>query len=244
MATFQVTRMRKSMTVDAPWFLYWDRYFFSEAFPMLLLAGAAAASLLAARASTGRARAALLAAGVVVVAGWTIDIAPPVQRQAEQAMFEDAYDELAAIDALMPQALPVVYDGLVEHPEHWFWANSSRVLAEPLVQTFGHRILNRAGPLEPDPRPTVGQVSEMLAGAGASQGYLLQVRPDDRWRPITPSLDPQVAGEVTVPIERLEGKSAVPPEDQAWLTTTLHVRVVLVSTGPADGDGGAAASGP
>jgi len=44
MATFQATRMRKSMSVDAPWFLYWDRYFFSEAFPMLLLAGAVAAA--------------------------------------------------------------------------------------------------------------------------------------------------------------------------------------------------------
>lgn len=247
MATFQVTRMRKSMTVDSQWFLYWDRYFFSEAFPMLLLAGGVAAGVVLATTEGRRgARRVVLGAGAALVVVWAVDIVPPTARSAEQEMFADTYDELAAIDALMPAARPVVYDGLVEHPDGWFWSNSSRVLGDPLAETFGHRIVNLAGALGPDARPTPDEVEALLAGAGADEGYLLQVRSSDDWEPVADELDPEVLGEVEVPIERLEGRSAVRPEDQEWITSTLHVRVVAVSAGTATegGDGAVALSGP
>lgn len=245
MATFQVTRMRKSMDVDSQWFLYWDRYFFSEAFPMLLLAGTVAAGVVLARGAsrgTGARRATLVAAAVLLVAV-LVDIVPPTRRATARPMFDGTYEELAAIDDLMPEPLPVVYDGLVEHPEGWFWANSSRVLAEPLAETFGHRILNRAAPLGPDARPTPLEVGDLLDAAGSERGYLLQVRPSDDWPRLAASLRAEVLGRVVVPIERLEGRSAVRPEDQAWSTTTLHVRVVAVSPG-GRGDGAVARSGP
>ncbi|MFP5322426.1 MAG: hypothetical protein ACLGIC_11350, partial [Acidimicrobiia bacterium] len=246
MATFQATRMRKSMSVDAQWFLYWDRYFFSEAFPMLLLAGGVAAGVVLATTS-GRAlaRRAVLGSGAVLVLVWVIDIVPPTRRSGEDVMFEDTYEELAAIDELMPEPQPVIYDGLVEHPEGWFWANSSRVLGDPLSETFGRRILNLAAALGPDGRPTPDEIADMLDHVDAERGYLLQVRPSDDWEPVDPDLDPEVRGELAVDIERLEGRSAVRPEDQEWITTTLFVRVVEVGAGTgADGDGAIARSGP
>jgi len=176
------------------------------------------------------------------VAVFALDIVPPLQRVGERAMFDGTYDELAAIDALMPEPLPVVYDGLLEHPRDFFWANSSRVLASPLSETFSRQVLNPAGPLGPDARPDADEVVELLQDAHAPRAYLLQVRPDDRWTPVDPSLAPEVLGEVTVPIERLEGRSAVRPEDQPWVTTTLHVRVVRVAA--AARDGAVAAAGP
>lgn len=235
MATFQVTRMRKSMTVDSQWFLYWDRYFFSEAFPLLLLAGAAAGGVLLARADRrgALARRATIGAGALLVAVFVVDIVPPTRHATEHEMFEDTYGELAAIDALMPEPLPVVYDGLAERPEGWFWANSSRVLGDPLSETFGRPVLNLAGALAADPRPTAEEVAELLDRAGSGHGYLLQVRPSPEWAPVDASLHPEVRGEVVVPIERLEGRSALRPEDQPWITTTLHVRVVRVATGVA-----------
>jgi hypothetical protein len=243
MATFQVTRMRKSMTVDSQWFLYWDRYFFSEAFPMLLLAGAAAGGVAVAHAATGpRGRRVLGVAGLALVAAFVVDLVPPVRRAGEQAMFAGTYEELSAIDELMPEPLPVVYDGLVEQPDGWFWGNSSRVLADPLSETFGRHILNASPPLGPDARPATSEVRRLLAGAGAGHGYLLQVRPSREWGSLHPRLEPEVLGEVVVPIERLEGRSAVRPEDQAWITSTVHVRVVHVAAGASpdadpDGDG-------
>lgn len=237
LATFQVTRMGKSVTVDSQWFLYWDRYFFSEVWPLVLLAGTVAAGVVVQRAADqGRlATRVTLTAGAVLVGAWALDIAPPTARAVERDMFADAYDELAAIDALLSDDGPVVYDGLVEHPEGWFWANSSRVLANPLGETFGRRVLNAAGPLEPDARPGADDVAELLAGAGADRGYLVQVRPDDRWERVDASLSPEVLGEVAVPIERLEGRSAVRPEDQRWITSTLHVRVVGIVAPGGDG---------
>jgi hypothetical protein len=163
-------------------------------------------------------------------------------------MFEDTYDELAAIHELMPERLPVIYDGLVEHPEGWFWPNSSRVLGNPLAETFGHRILNLAGALGPDGRPEPHEVAEALVHRGSDRAYLLQVRPEPAWRDFgSDELDAEVRGELVVPIERLEGRSAVRPEDQAWVVSTLHVRVVEVrlSGRPGEaGDGGADAPAP
>src|SRR5690606_21416851 len=66
MATFQVTRMRKSMTVDSQWFLYWDRYFWSEALPMLLLAGAVAGGVVASRPARAGGRRLLAAGGIAL----------------------------------------------------------------------------------------------------------------------------------------------------------------------------------
>lgn len=233
MATFQATRMRKSMSVDAPWFLYWDRYFFSEAFPMLLLAGGVAAAVLVARWPADRApwpRRLLLGAGALVVVAGLVDMAAPTRRATERAMFEDSYDELAAVVELMPEPLPVVYDGLDELPEGWFWANSARVLADPLNQTFQRRVLNPVEALDDDPRPDVDEVVELLEDTGTSEAYVLQVSATDDWRPLDhEALDAEVTGDLVLRIERLGGVSALPPEDQTWIVSELHVRVVRVS---------------
>jgi hypothetical protein len=233
MATFQATRMRKSMSIDAPWFLYWDRYFFSEAFPMLLLAGAVAAAVLLARLPSGagsRARPALLAVGAVVLVVGLLDTAPGTRRATERAMFDGAYDELASIVALMPERLPIVYDGMEELPDGWFWVNSSRVFADAIHQTFQRRVLNPAAALGTDPRPGVDEILELLDRAGTDEAYLLQVSATGAWRDVAgPALDAEVAGQVVLQLERLEGRSAVRPEDQRWIVSEVHVRVVRVA---------------
>lgn len=234
MATFQATRMRKSVTVDAPWFLYWDRYFFSEAFPMLLLAGAVAAGVVvaAARRSDHRWTTPTVAvvAAVVIVAG-LVDMAAPTRLATQQPMFDDAYDELAALDSLMSEDLPVVYHGLDDRPEGWFWNNSSRVIADPLTQTFERRVLNPAGAAGPDPRPEDDEIGSLLRDADLSDGYVLQVSASPSWREVGGSgLEAEVVGERTIRFERLDGRSRVRPEHQQWVLSDLHVRVVRVST--------------
>ena len=107
MATFQASRMRKSMTIDAPWFLYWDRYFFSESFPMLLLAGAMAAGVVVAaarRAPRPWTLPAVVTGGVALLAVGSLAMVAPTRHATREAMFADAYDELAAIDALDARA--------------------------------------------------------------------------------------------------------------------------------------------
>lgn len=231
MATFQATRMRKSMSVDAPWFLYWDRYFFSEAFPMLLLAGAvAAAALLARQAAGGRTRPVLLGAGAVLLVVGLVDMVPPTLRATERPMFEDTYGELASIVALMPEPLPIVYDGFDELPEGWFWPNSSRVLADPIHQTFQRWVLNPVHALADDPKPDDRKIHALLERADAQGAYVVQVSATGAWRSVDdPTLDAEVAGEVLLRLERLEGRSAVPPEDQRWIISEVHVRVLRVS---------------
>jgi hypothetical protein len=235
MGTFQATRMRKSVTVDAPWFLYWDRYFFSEAFPMLLVAGACAAGVVVSRARRSDRRwvgPGLAVAGVLIVALGTVDMAGPTRKAREQPMFDEAYEELASLDALMDEALPIVYDGLrAERPEGWFWSNSGRVIADPLVQTFGRKVLNPAPATGADPQPTAPEVAGMLHELGVSDGYVLQASPDGQW-PDLPGrqLDVEVVGEQTIRFERLDGRSRLRPEAQAWVISDLHLRVLRVST--------------
>lgn len=232
MATFQASRMRKSMTVDAPWFLYWDRYFFSEAFPLVLLAGAAAAGVVlgaARRSARPWTLPAVALAGVALLGVGTLDMVAPTRHATREAMFDGAYEELAAIDALMPEPLPIVYDGLGVKPEGYFWSNSSRVLADPLTQTFEHRVLNLVGAVAPDPKPSDEEIRALLADVGSTDGYVLQVTGPDGFRDVGgPELDAQVVGELTLTFERLNGRSELAPEDQRWIHTDVHVRVLRV----------------
>lgn len=235
MGTFQATRMRKSVSVDAPWFLYWDRYFFSEAFPMLLIAGACAAGVVVSLARRSERRwvtPGVAVVGLLVVALGTADMAGPTRKAHEQPMFDEAYEELAALDALMDEPLPIVYDGLgKERPEGWFWSNSGRVIADPLVQTFGRQVLNPPPPTGADPRPTAPEVAGMLGDLGVSDGYVLQASPDGQWPDLTGrQLDVEVVGEQTIRFERLDGRSRLRPEAQAWVISDLHLRVLRVST--------------
>lgn len=229
LGTFQVSRLRKSATVDAPWFLYWDRYFFSEVVPMLVVAAGTAVAVLMAR-SSARSRRVVVAVGLIVAGAALVDTAAPTANAVEHEMFAGTYEELAAVDALLGEPLPVVYDGLDDVPAGWFWPNSSRVLAEPLAETFGHRILNRAGALADDPDPSERDVAALLAGVGADAGYLVQVNGADRWdTPWGREVRGEEIGRVLIRIERLDGLSRVRPEDQAWITSDLFVRVVRVS---------------
>lgn len=230
MTTFQASRLIKSVTVDGPWFLYWDRYFFSEVFPLLLLAGAVAAGTLVAqtrrRSPTNRAPSAL--AGVFVLAVlW--DQWGPVSTATEREMFADTYDEFATIDSLLAGDLPVVYDGTPVVPDEWIWSNTVRTVLQPLEQTFPNRFLNRDPLLRPDPRPRSWEIARLLADAGFDEGYVLQTHHDGTFENHDgPWLDAEVVGELLMPVERLKGATAVRPEHQRWVTSTLHVRVLRV----------------
>lgn len=232
MGTLMMRSMEKSVTVDGPWFLYWDRYFFSEVFPMVLVAGGVAASVLWGRWGVGegwRRPTALVALAGVVLLG-VIDLAGPTRNATRATMFADAYGELHGIVDLMTEPIPIVYDGLTELPAGWFWPNSSRVLAEPIRETFGRRVLNPAAVLADDPRPSPEEVADLLIDAGTTDGYVLQVSHEPAWQEMHgDALDAVVKGQLLVPIERLEGRSSVRPEDQRWITSDLWIRVVRVS---------------
>jgi len=236
MATFQVTRMRRSATFDATWFLYWDRYFFSEAFPMLLLAGAVAAAVVvaAARASERRwATPSVLAAGGVLLVAGVVDMVPATRHATSDAMFADAYDDLAALDALMTEGIPIVFDGPPTIPDGYFWSNTSRGIVDPLRETFGRRMLNVTGASDPDPAPSSAQVRAMLRGVDATEGYVVQVRGAGEWRDLQgPRLDTEVVGDLTIQMRYLHGRRFAALTEHPWVDTELHARVLRVGTAP------------
>lgn len=165
----------------APYFIYWERYLWSELLPMaLVLAGVGVALLLErwGRLTRGRAVAGALLAIAAAAGTWSMWSAGELAR--EHRFMGDAYGSVAAIDELTG-GLPIVYHGLsrpdaltqpVLHP------NTFRLFAQPLFETFGREVLNIEGiaVYGDDPQPTPDQAVSILRRAGEDRGAFVQVR--------------------------------------------------------------------
>lgn len=228
---------------DAPFFFYWDRYLYSEVFPLLGLAAAAGAAAVWAGVRRLE-RPAALAAGAGLAAVGVLAVAQLVARDGlprERQLFDDAYDQVGALDRLTssPVALPIVWDGLRpdQLPPGWaeveLSASTYRVVASPLQETFGRVVLNQiASGLDPDPEVAGDEgVAALLREGGAERAYVVSVRTPGRAVPASAGGRPDLVtsadvGSLDLRIPVLPRE--VDPDDEAWVELVLTLDVTLV----------------
>ncbi|MBW1881096.1 MAG: hypothetical protein JRJ84_22310, partial [Deltaproteobacteria bacterium] len=177
------------------YFLYWDRYLFSEAFPGLVILAAVGGDAIWQGVLRMRrpwlARAAALAGVALFV--WSgaraLRYSLPVARS---TLFADAYQDLERLEESTSAEgeLPIIYSGFDDQPKGWIFPNTFRAMALPLTETFGRRVLNiyGRGPFSPDPVPTPHEVREIMEGAGVEAVYLVAARRLAQNNPICPEV--------------------------------------------------------
>lgn len=154
---------------------YWQRYLFSDVFPVtMILVGLGAGALLLWGGRIVRfpdrplaGALALLAVGGALLA--TIDDG---RLGREHVLFEDDYEQIAAIAALIEdRERPVLYDGFGGFPG---FPNSFRPLGAPLARSHGIRLVNLPDDaFAPDPRVSADDLA--AASAGREPVYVLSV---------------------------------------------------------------------
>jgi hypothetical protein len=130
----------------APYYLYWDRYLFSEVFPLAIVL-----ALIGLRALTEWLVALqprrTLAIAIAAILGAVLLVPDLVEtRKATRAtLFGDAYGALAKIDKMTRtpngQKPAIVYSGLETMPPNWTAFDTSRAFALPLFQTFKRNVI-------------------------------------------------------------------------------------------------------
>ncbi|MCH7835933.1 MAG: hypothetical protein IH864_03610 [Chloroflexi bacterium] len=174
---------RVSAPTNHAFFLYWDRYLYSEVFPGIVLLGALGASavgfLVFRVVRNARARRFVALIGVLLV-GWGL-VGPfdTTLKANESVLFEGAYEDLAQLNsiALTDGDYPIVYVGDHQIPEGWIFPNTFRAIALPLSETYGRRVVNVQGrdPFGMDPIPTPDEVHELMIANGFNEVYLIAV---------------------------------------------------------------------
>ncbi|MFM7225631.1 MAG: hypothetical protein ACKO1Y_09460 [Actinomycetota bacterium] len=174
------------------YYLYWDRYLYSEALPAALVLVALAVHVVAGarlrQGAPGLRRAVRIATTgvlVVVVAGVVWPVAE-TRRATELRFFGEAYAAMAEVDALAAEAGagPIVYSGAVPTPPGWFFANTFRAFALPLTLTFDRQVIDLpADPFARDPVLDPVAARTLLREAGYRTGALVALRSTGSERP-------------------------------------------------------------
>lgn len=213
---------------DHAYFLYIDRYLWSEGLPIaLLLVGAA----LGAAWTVGRRRSPGLGAGAlaVVVAVAVVPVLPTTALATEHRFLGDPYAALGGVADAVPPRSPIVFSGFETPPEGWFFPNTFRALATPLNRTFDRRVVNLpTDPFASDPRPAPGEIVELLSEAarpGVVDGYVLTARVADTGEP-----DPLDGYELVArePLEVWIISRRVDPDEEAFRSVELVLEVYRV----------------
>jgi hypothetical protein len=166
---------------NAPYYLYTDRYLFSEVLPLALLVVAIAVDALFglfARADRPVGRVAIATVFVLIAVALVPELAE-THRVTSHQLFGDAYGTLDRVDRMTrTQGLqPIIFSGLATMPDNWFVPETYRAFAVPLDQTFRRRILGV--PFEPghrDPQFDPEGALAVLHKAGRQKGYLVALR--------------------------------------------------------------------
>ncbi|MGI9608824.1 MAG: hypothetical protein ACR2NL_00875, partial [Acidimicrobiia bacterium] len=188
-------------------YLYWERYLYPNVtLGVLVLAGGLAATI--ERVTTSdTARSTIALAALVPAAVVAVISVPQYQLQHHTAYHGDGfYDALQAIAADIPEGATVAYNGvpaeLIWERYFFFFANTYRVIANPLRQTFEVSFTNLPGePTAPDP----------LGGADQNPTHLLSVSLEPR-----EELQPLTAGQHEFPISLLPRDSVEIADWDEW----------------------------
>jgi hypothetical protein len=222
----------------APYYLYWQRYYMSEVFPLALLLALRPIEWLMdwiAAATHGerwkRIAPITVVAGVMLIIG--IEAVGPNLAVASGTMFDSSYEVIAELDDMTsdPEDAPIVYIGSNEFPEGWFWLNTSRLVALPLQETFGRDVVGNQGPREPDLDLTTDELAGLLDSFDVDRVFVitdLQTVPDVDIL-ATRGWNMRWVGDVDVTIERLPWARDASPSEQQYTTTTLELQVYEMS---------------
>ena len=225
----------------APYFLYWDRYLFSELFPLMVIAAVWAVWLLE------RSRVPGPAIGVAALGlGALLHADAAVVR--EQTFMADAYEQLDAVDRLAEDdELLLLFAGVrpEEMPLALCHPNTHRLVASPLASTFGRRFLNLGlAPYAPDPLPSDADLLAAMERADREEAYLVQVAVGDEPAPalassalditpigstplLVPLLDRPLTGDT--PVERDPLAGCARQGSPRWRTPAFTVTVSRVA---------------
>ena len=165
-----------------PYYLYLDRYLYSEVLPLALILvaiglHAAIDAVLEAREHVIAVR---VAAGIglaLLVVG-LLPAASETWRITRHSLFGDAYGALDRVSnlALPDRDAPIVYSGIKPTPPNWIYGNTYRAFALPLRETFNRNMIGAFASHGDDPRRDPAQARAELAEAGYSSGYLVAIR--------------------------------------------------------------------
>ncbi|MGO9877324.1 MAG: hypothetical protein ACLPVY_26385 [Acidimicrobiia bacterium] len=135
------------------YYLYFDRYLYSEVLPAGLVLGAIGLHVVADAASRllRSSRTQISVAGRVAIAGVVaivlIGLVPQIsetRRATRYRLFGHSYAALASLDRITRTdgVGPVIYSGAKTRPDQWFYPNTYRAFALPLEQSFGREVFD------------------------------------------------------------------------------------------------------
>jgi hypothetical protein len=171
----------------AIYYLYWDRYLYSEVLPFaLVLVAIALHGLIGVSVDADHRRTALRVVAVVALismVGFAVVPSAVHTRDSgitRQALYGDVYGKLSSLDRLarIEGDRPIVYSGARPVPRGWFFPSTNSAFARPLEESFGRIIVGTKafGPAYPDPVFDPTSARAALAEAGYDAGYLMTLR--------------------------------------------------------------------
>jgi hypothetical protein len=203
----------------ASYFLYWDRYLWSDFFPATMILAAVGIGVVQVGWRRLRLDSRVTAVVVVVVAAAGIASLWSAGAVARQHRFlGDAYGSLQRIDRLTDD-LPIVYAGIppedmpgagpgelgiMGHP------NTFRMFAQPLTETFGRTVygIGHIPPTGGDPRPTLAQVVQGMREDGLRKVAFVEVTSPGSGDSLVaagdPAVDVRTTGTVRIDIPMLD----------------------------------------
>jgi hypothetical protein len=171
------------------YYLYFDRYLFSEVLPAALPLAAIGVQMLVdacTRVSSGTRAARIAIAGVVAIV--LIGLVPQVhetRRVTRYRLLGRSYEAVHRLDELTRAkgAGAIVYSGSATPPVHWFYPNTFRAFAVPLRQSFDRQVFGvPARPLAKDYAYDATTAQAVLTRNKLTSGYLVSLRVRGRKR--------------------------------------------------------------
>jgi len=173
---------------DQVYYLYFDRYLFSEVLPASIPLAAIGVQMLVDACVRAPARAAKVAIATLVVL-IVVGLVPQIhetRRVTRYRLLGDPYRALQLVDQFTrSNGRPgvVVYSGSKDRPPHWFYPNTFRAFALPLRQSFDREVVGLPpAPLVKDNVYSPRAARIVLALNHVSSGYLVQLQDPDAAR--------------------------------------------------------------
>jgi hypothetical protein len=228
---------RVKISMPHAYYLYYDRYLFSEVLPAALVLAAIGLHLLVdgfeqARTLATRARTATRVAIVVLCVVAAVAFVPNLKethRITRYPLFGDSYQALHRLDSLTRTegTGAIVYSAPATPPAGWFFQNTYRAFALPLGLTFGRSVVGMPGdPFAQDLQFDPASARARLRAAGFARGYLVALRAPGA-TPITSSPGTKYLGTVDYVSPLL--KRTVKRKPAVWQLVPFHFDVYALS---------------
>jgi hypothetical protein len=245
---FQAIRLSTPHNVNAPWFLYWQRYYLSEVLPSALVLAAFFFDWMLDRFSArteARSSSRLMGQVAVVILAVAI-IASSFTgtiSAASTPMFEDARKEIESVALAAEDAMDLAGSDRI----YWFaasderifsfWPNTHRPIALPLHETFeisvliGNAHVSTLLPTSPDEELGCASLVELTSSGSAAIAVAASraLAPGEVRAVCDGRIDVQPSGVAIVSVERTGWIASAPVDRQPVVVDTVAVSFFVVS---------------